>query len=93
MTNTVHEIQQWVADTLNADQWLRERDVAAYAENQLDIEAKVQRALDGVGIVATVLTPAINYTGTDADGAICSRSSATTSSRPTHTKTTRWDGG
>ena len=34
------------------------------------VEAKVQSALDGVGIFAAVLTPVINHMGSDAGGAI-----------------------
>jgi len=68
--NAITELQQWAADALNATPWMREHAITTAAENALDIEAVLDRALAEVGVAATVLTPEINFAGTDAAGNI-----------------------
>lgn len=66
--NNAQSVQQTVVDLILADAWLQQHKVAALAENRLDIEAEVEKALAEVGICATVLTPEIDYMGDTEDG-------------------------
>ena len=66
--NNAEAVQQSIVDQILADAWLSQHKVASVAENRLDIEAEVARALDEVGICATVLTPEIDFMGDTEDG-------------------------
>lgn len=56
---SITALQEEIAALLNADDTLAQGGVKALAENRLDVEASIDAALVGVGIVATVVTPDI----------------------------------
>jgi hypothetical protein len=67
--NPADTVQAQVAAAIQADEWLALHGVEAIAENRLDVEAAIERALGEVGICATVLTPSLDYAGDSATGA------------------------
>ena len=67
-TNKAEAVQQEIADLIKADAYLANRQVEAVAENRLDVDSQITAALGKVGICATVLTPAIDFMGTDDEG-------------------------
>ena len=73
---SIEMLQATVADLLSADEWLSIHGVVAYAENKLDIEVSVTAAITQVGIVATVVTPEIEFIGTDGEGNLVAEISA-----------------
>ncbi len=62
--NSINAFQETIAGLLAADAWLRERKVSIVAENRLDVEAEIDAALAGVGMVATIITPDVEGIGT-----------------------------
>ena len=59
--NILEEVQQYVADKLNADPYLSA--VPFLVENRKSIDYEIKSALGKQGIVGTVLTPKANFAG------------------------------
>lgn len=67
-TSIFHQVQQAIADQLNADETLSAANVRFVPENTKDIDFEIQNALGKQGIVGLVMTPTANYIGNTAEG-------------------------
>lgn len=67
-TSIFHQVQQVIADQLNADETLSAANVRFVPENTKDIDFEIQNALGKQGIVGLVMTPTANYIGNTSEG-------------------------
>ena len=61
--NIISQIQQEIADILNADATLSS--VGFLIENRWDIETEIQKTLKKIGVCGIVMTPTLEFAGVD----------------------------
>ena len=68
MSNILEEVQQYVADKLNADEQLSS--CTFIAENRRDVEFQIKQALGKQGIIGLVMTPKATFAGAYMDASL-----------------------